>query len=152
MFINFPNHSLHVKLKLSLILSCQISCRLPRITVRTVIFLMVLTCRGCYWFLEQPGSSQVRNFPELVLLRTLMDASGIASYFQRLSEPQWFAFKSITGHAWLLSWPIESVQYIRMMWSWWYWDFKISSFMYMMLSSWKIAPYNISRYYYTRYM
>ncbi|CAL1156531.1 unnamed protein product [Cladocopium goreaui] len=63
--------------------------RANTITVRTVIFLMVLTCRGCYWFLEQPGSSQVRHFPELILLRTLMETSGIASYFQRFWMGSW---------------------------------------------------------------
>lgn len=55
-----------------------------RITVRTVIILMILTVRGAYWLVEQPGSSVVLHFPELVLLRALMEASGIQTYFQRL--------------------------------------------------------------------
>ena len=59
-----------------------------RITVRTIIVMMILTCRGCYFVLEQPGSSQVVHFPELKLLKKLMKSCGLTTYFTRLPRTQ----------------------------------------------------------------
>ncbi|CAL1151917.1 unnamed protein product [Cladocopium goreaui] len=62
-----------------------------QITVRTIIVLMLCACRAVYWFVEQPGSSKLPLFPELKLLRRLMRASGMKTYFTRFWMAHWGA-------------------------------------------------------------
>ena len=75
------------------------ACKLGlRLTVRTVIVIMIMSVRAVYWFVEQPGSSKVIHFPELKHLQKLIWASGMKTYFQRLSGSQTIFIHSKLEH------------------------------------------------------
>lgn len=57
--------------------------------MRTVIVLMVITARAAYFLLEQPGSSKVTFFPELIYALRVFEGSGVPTFFQRLLGAWW---------------------------------------------------------------
>lgn len=56
----------------------------PRITTRTMTVLMILTARAVYWFIEQPTTSKLLLYPELVFLRELLEKKVMETHFIRL--------------------------------------------------------------------